>query len=990
MVLRFLDAEYPLRLEAEERARILSRKGEIYLQIFQRPQEAMSCFKGALNALSDELTALRGLSQSAALLGDWRGFAEAAIRAAEAYTDSGISEALRLDAAYALLVDGAPQETLKLLEGEESPEAKELRESAQGAHQMKPLLAFSTPRNRGRLALGPTPVEEQAYKALEEVLSLYPDDPGALLGLERRYLVQGDLKELSEIYAALAQNTLSQGAQLGFMLQRARLLCQDQQQAWWAYRAILLLEPQEREALEAMEKIAHQLRDPDRLAEILPARLSRAQNLERESILLGMGALFSRLNREEEACDSYEAVLEQQPSSYSALSMLHRLYRARGLNEQALLSAEEEGRAALDPQNATQHLLEAGGLREQTQKGEEAALANYLLALRRSPRNPRAFSAIRRLSRNRLNWAGLVEALQIRAQACPEERQEALLEVVELQAQRMGAPEEAALTLERMLQDEAREEPRLLQHLADLYTELERWEAAASAYDRLRFLSSDRELQRALCFRLIAIYKKLDDPERAQLLLEEVLREYSDDQEILKKQLQLAREAGAAREALKILRRLLLNAEPKQRDDYRIQMAEIELEAGRLEEALNLLSFIWQRGNRTRQLLERLLVLLVRLRRPEALRRLFEELGEESEELRSLRLESLLAAEAPPQPLLRELEEALMEQPEDLSLRKLQARALSKTPALKEACAAQLWLARHQPFELEPLRVMCRLRERMGDRDRSYEISRLLLALGDRKETALLREWKLRLNSWPQRSLKVLDWEQLWRGLKTAPLQLLAALEKRLPQIFRPEQLSLSPVPSELQVLGRKIQACFGLTGELFLDKRPLDLSLPSGDAWSISWKILEEGELKQRFFLAGGMALGHAQLSALSRWSSSLLRRRLEALLLIFGFPLEQPLSPPHALEEQAAHFRPLLKREQRLKPLLRDLAKQLPSMDLQDLRRRCESFGHRSGILLSEGIYSGLVSLTQPQAREELLRWSLGEEYFGLRVALEICPES
>lgn len=850
---------------------------------------------------------------------------------------------------------------------------------------------------------------DRAIAALEAARAAAPQRIEPLLALERHRLARRAFPELAALYDELAGLATTPAIRAELRLARARVAegaLDDLRMAFEAYEDVLAEIPDHPEALEWMEGWADAAGDLSLLAEILERRLARAVDpRERAMILLRAGRVLRAAEQLEEAARCYEAVRGIDPDSPIALRALREIYEDLGERRRAIEITERQGRAALDPQNASLLLVEAGRSREIDQKAAVEALADYRAALARNPADDEAAAAVRRLCEQLGRWAELAAAVEARAEALPERRRALLDEAITLYVDRLGAPRDAVRVLKRLIPEaDAADVPPLLQRLADLYTELEDWPAAAATYERLRTISPDPALRRAVAFRLVAIFRdKAPDPDRARGWLKAVLDADPGDVDALEKLADLALSAGEPDRARIALARAVNAAAPgPRRAGLRRRIARMDLEQQRFEAALAGLEAAVEDVPDDPRLLEMLADACLDAGRPAraraALHRALAVADPRSaiaERLRERVAEAVLAEGTDPAELIESLRSAVGERPDDSALRTLFAEALGRrSEHLPEAIEQLRWLLGRAPLDPAHLRALRRQLVQAGELDVAGEIARLRVAAGvaDADDTGLL--------GGPGDGVRPLARPlpdearvRLWAGVDPAFVEHLRTLAGAVPTIFGPRPPSRAASPARVAEVGA-LGALVGVSLVPEVGPLPLDVVQRVGDGLVISERLGELPPPERAFFIVTALALAREGVDVLTRWAPDALKRRLMAIALCAGHPVKEDVDP--RVREQAQRLRkryaePL--RAPETAAALDGLVLGLAAVPAQ--ARSTLAAAHRVGLLAAGGVGPASRALARTvegpgvnPTLVELARFATGAHYAELRSTLGRTP--
>lgn len=420
----------------------------------------------------------------------------------------------------------------------------------------------------------------RALGALERAFFLDPSDPDARAELRRMAEQVGRWSEVADIYLRAAERV---GREDAMELQRevARLRVQhgDRAGAEDRYRAILVLQGDDDEALESLE---HSYREQERwaaLAEILEKRIGGRGSLSasaRRSKRFELAELYEqRLDRPYEALDTLEKYVEgldddehgdddrAQRESVDAFAALARLYERVGAWPKALRALEGLIARSRDADAVRQTRLRAARIWEKELSSPDRAVETYEAVLASHPTDAEALAALDRLYEALGRHEALVDLLGRRIEVAEAaERAELIRRQAKILDERLGNADAAAAALralgsEALLDDEA--SAAMLRNLRK----------AGLAHEALRLIEQRREaLEKSGVrgVRLVAL-----DLEAAALMADSL----GDDQRALHEvERALARDEENA-DALALLARLCLK-----RNDFRGYASALRRQAG--------------------------------------------------------------------------------------------------------------------------------------------------------------------------------------------------------------------------------------------------------------------------------------------------------------------------------------------------------------------------------------------------------------------------
>ncbi len=846
---------------------------------------------------------------------------------------------------------------------------------------------------------------ERARALLEQIRIVAPDRVEPLLALERIRLSQRAYRDLVDIYDELARLATTPALRAEFRSSRARIaetVLDDLRMAFEAYEDVLAEIPDHGEALEWMEGWADEAGDLQLLAEILERRLQRASEpRERRMILLRAGRVLRAAGQFAEAAQCYEAVLQLEPRSPIALRALREVYEDLGEREKAIRITEMQGRAALDPKNAADLLVEAGRSREIDRHAGIDALDDYVTALARNPHDDEAAAAVRRICEQHGRWQTLARALEQRATALPDRQRQLLEEAIALYLDRLGSPRDALRVLKQLVPTvEPDEVPPVLQRLADLYVEFEDWPAAAATYERVRTISPDPRMRRAVSFRLAAIHgDKLGAHDVARRWLRSVLDGDPRDVDALERLAELELSVGDRSQARVALARAVNAAAPgTRRAGLRRRIARMDLDEGRLDAAIAGLEAAVEDVPDDPRLLETLADACLDAGRPSRARAALQQAlavadprSELVARLRQRVAEAALAEGTDPAELIETLRSAVGARPDDGPLRTLFAEALGRQDEHSGEAIEQLrWLLARAPLDAAHLRALRRQLVRAGQLDTAGEIARLRVAAGvaDQDDTGLL--------GGPGDAVRPLSAplpdevrQRLWGEVDRDFIGHLRTIAGAVPAIFGPRPPS-EAAPDELSRQARALGAHIGVVLSFELAPLPLAVCQRVGLRLIGSARLAALPPPERAFFLASGLDLARDGVDVVSRWAPEALERRVRAIATCAGHPIKGELDA--RLKAQALRLRPRYGdalRQPAVATAIDGLVGMLSGIVSQ--ARAVIAASHRVGLLAAGGVGPASRALARtvegtatPPALADLARFATSSTYATLRSEL------
>ncbi|MCB9536432.1 MAG: tetratricopeptide repeat protein [Myxococcales bacterium] len=455
---------------------------------------------------------------------------------------------------------------------------------------------------------------EGAFEWVRKVVDEHPADAEARAELVRLggqaghwAMVHDDLvAALGRIPDAIADSGSDAdpaAAQLDTLLTVAGILDEHMgafEEALVRYHEALDIDPQNQQALDAVEAIYTRMMNWPELLTVLDRKLALADDLEvRKGLLRKQGLIFEeQLDDAMAAIDKYRAIVEEDEADAEALAALHRLYSASGqaeelhdvLQRQLQLAAVDE-----EAGDATAIKLSMG-LLELDQLGQVSeAIAQFRDILAEEPTNEDARSALERLLsdmdyraevarilepiyRDAAEWEALVGALEIQLEETvePAHRVELLERIGTLHVDRTGDPGRAFEAFSRMLREQP--DSRIaIDRLTQLADATDAWDRFARLLEEVLPNVADDVLARQLLARLAGVYdERLANIDMAVDAHRRVLDLDPDDRASIEALDQLYMRSQQWPELLAIYRRKLELAEaPEDREALQFQIANL-------------------------------------------------------------------------------------------------------------------------------------------------------------------------------------------------------------------------------------------------------------------------------------------------------------------------------------------------------------------------------------------------------------------------------
>ncbi len=365
---------------------------------------------------------------------------------------------------------------------------------------------------------------DRAVALWKELLAEASGDREALDALVKLHERSQNAKELADVYrqkAQLAQDAGQRG-QLLLLAGQAKMQMGDDEGAAELGRAVLVLLPKHRPALELLDWALDRLKRSSEQADVLRLLAETLTDAPaRRGVLLRRAALLEKDGAASEAVDAYARVLTENAGEGAAVEGLERLF------------AREQGR-------------------------------------------PLAAKVLEPHYRSVDDARHLCDVLEVRAaQSDGEERRAVLLEIARLR-EGLGQKPLAFAAMLRCFKDHVADRP-LREELERLAAETGSFEPLAAAYEAVLEQEKDEALQLELWRRLGALYgERLGRPERSAHALEKVYRRAPGDASVLETLSRIYHKTNGLRELGNVLwRQVSITPEPARKRELLVELAQL-------------------------------------------------------------------------------------------------------------------------------------------------------------------------------------------------------------------------------------------------------------------------------------------------------------------------------------------------------------------------------------------------------------------------------
>ncbi|MDF1565208.1 MAG: tetratricopeptide repeat protein [Deltaproteobacteria bacterium] len=369
----------------------------------------------------------------------------------------------------------------------------------------------------------------KASQCLEAVLEADPDDPTALLSLERLSLKQGAFTRVADLRGRLSGLATTGETAADLLLGAALVeehLAEPAPDATPRYAKMLELTPGSDVAQRRIGRSLAAAGQLQPLVKVLEAQLAGADGDDlRLDLSMRLGEAHLELGNVAGAEAAFREALALDATHLPAIAGLKQAVHQQGKWEEVQQLLEREGEASRDAARAVELLLEAGILRQEHLGDEAGAEASYRKVIERNPAEVRAADRLFTILSKGQRWRDLAELHVERASRIddPTAKAAALTAAADLYENQLLDRQNALEVVQQALQVSPND-GAALERAANLAFANEAWETAASLYTRRVDAGGDpRSLVHAR-LRLGQLYQeRLGDFQRATAYYQDVL-----------------------------------------------------------------------------------------------------------------------------------------------------------------------------------------------------------------------------------------------------------------------------------------------------------------------------------------------------------------------------------------------------------------------------------------------------------------------------------
>lgn len=382
---------------------------------------------------------------------------------------------------------------------------------------------------------------EQAIAAFRVVFDeLSPENEDAIDSLERLYTLTRQWEKLDGVYERQLENAAGDAVEADVRAKRALLAAAELGQpdaAISGWKRVLDLRGEDPQALRELAYLYEHQQKWSELTDVLERHFDIADSDEDRVHVLSMRArLFEeQLNRDDEALETYQRVLDIDYKNPAALRSIANIWRRREDAPElvnALSHLVEQGATEFEPQELTEAYRELAKLHQDTLAQPFEAADAWRSLLEVGPGDFEALDRLQALYEQDEQWVEIIDIKMRRAAALPEVEQQVqeYLEAAELWKTKQREHDKACPAYESILAVEPLHE-RAFKELEKLHRGAERWEALIELYlNRLEHLEEVADRSEMLR-RIARVFdEKLDDQGQAfDALLPAFADDYFDD-----------------------------------------------------------------------------------------------------------------------------------------------------------------------------------------------------------------------------------------------------------------------------------------------------------------------------------------------------------------------------------------------------------------------------------------------------------------------------
>jgi tetratricopeptide (TPR) repeat protein len=388
---------------------------------------------------------------------------------------------------------------------------------------------------------------EKAIEAYRQALTLDDTDSSVLENLERLFIRLERWSDLKDVYAKqaeLATDPAQKKARLFVLGQVYDRELQDPARAIETYSSVLDIDPDDLEAMQALDRLYVQTERWYDLLSVLERQTElSASAAEVVSLRFRIGELWrEKLNDPTRATEAYKRVLDMDPTHdptlaaiegmmqrgeepIAAAEVLQPIYESAGEWDKVAITYEVMISNTQDPIRRVELLGIVAGIYERRLSNFDASFDAYCRAMRVDPANPEVTAHLDRMAEASGRWTELAAAIEAEIERVMDSslQVEMLLRLARVYEEETREIDKAIATFKRVADAEPDRKDGLVA-LDRLYTMTERWQDLAEVVRREIRLADTEEQIVSLTYRLAQILEvALADLPKAVEAYQEIL-----------------------------------------------------------------------------------------------------------------------------------------------------------------------------------------------------------------------------------------------------------------------------------------------------------------------------------------------------------------------------------------------------------------------------------------------------------------------------------
>ncbi len=376
-------------------------------------------------------------------------------------------------------------------------------------------------------------VLEASLERTDEAISIYnlvladhdPEHLDSIHALQRIYTRREDWPNLFVCFEKELDVALGDTARSEIQAKMARLASArlgEPEKAIGLWQEVLDLRGEDPEALNALGDIYAEQENWRDLVDVLDREVSVVVEDDlRVEIFGDLGRIwYSKLERDRNAIDAWERVLDIEPTNTGALFAIAEIHRASGRDQEVVDTLHriiDVGSATLESAQLEHVYTQLGHLYWERLEQPLDAVDSFGRALDLRPNNFAAMDALEHIYRNEAMWEEAIRVMERRALSFvePERKIEQFLAIAKMWATKAEQADSGTSAYQRILELEALHE-FAFNKLIELHTEAARWEDLIELYGS-RIEATEDESERILLLAKIAkVYEQhLEDMNEA-------------------------------------------------------------------------------------------------------------------------------------------------------------------------------------------------------------------------------------------------------------------------------------------------------------------------------------------------------------------------------------------------------------------------------------------------------------------------------------------